>query len=96
MATNDQFTIRAREALAAAAELARVNGNPEITPEHLLLALTAEPDATASILLRGAGADREAVRAHAEDAVAKLPSASGSTTSQQPSLAFREALDRAR
>ena len=73
MATNDQFTIRAREALAAAAELARAHGNPEITPEHLLLALTAEPDATASVLLRGAGADRDAVRAHAEAALAKLP-----------------------
>ena len=96
MATNDQFTIRAREALAAAAELARVNGNPEITPEHLLLALTAEPDATASVLLRGAGADREAVRSHAESAVSKLPTASGATTTQQPSLAFRETIDRAR
>ena len=96
MATNDQFTIRAREALAAASELARVNGNPEITPEHLLLALTNEPDATASVLLRGAGADREAVRSHAERALAKLPTASGATTSQQPSLAFREMLDRAR
>src|SRR6476661_7124937 len=96
MATNDQFTIRAREALAAAAELARVNGNPEITPEHLLLALTSEPDSTASVLLRGAGADREAVRSHAERALAKLPTASGATTSQQPSLAFRETLDRAR
>ena len=84
MATNDQFTIRAREALAAAAELARVNGNPEVTPEHLLLALTAEPDATASVLLRGAGADREAVRSHAESAVSKLPTASGATTTQQP------------
>ena len=68
MATNDQFTIRAREALAAASELARVNGNPEITPDHLLLALTSEPDSTASVLLRGAGADREAVRSHAERA----------------------------
>lgn len=96
MATNDQFTIRAREALAAAAELARARANPEITPDHLLLALTDEPDATASVLLRGAGADRDAVRAHAESAVAKLPQASGATTSQQPSLAFREALDRAR
>jgi ATP-dependent Clp protease ATP-binding subunit ClpB len=96
MATNDQFTIRAREALAAAAELARVNGNPEITPEHLLLALTAEPDATASVLLRGAGADREAVRSHAESAVSRLPTASGATTTQQPSLAFRETIDRAR
>ena len=96
MATNDQFTIRAREALAAAAELARAHGNPEITPEHLLLALTAEPDATASVLLRGAGADRDAVRAHAEQALAKLPTASGATTTQQPSLAFRETLERAR
>ena len=96
MATNDQFTIRAREALAAAAELARVNGNPEITPEHLLLALTAEPDATASVLLRGAGADAEAVRSHAESAISKLPTASGATTTQQPSLAFRETIDRAR
>jgi ATP-dependent Clp protease ATP-binding subunit ClpB len=96
MATNDQFTIRAREALAAAAELARVNGNPEITPEHLLLALTAEPDATASVLLRGAGADPEAVRSHAESAISKLPTASGATTTQQPSLAFRETIDRAR
>jgi ATP-dependent Clp protease ATP-binding subunit ClpB len=96
MATNDQFTIRAREALAAAAELARVNGNPEITPEHLLLALTSEPDGTASVLLRGSGADRDAVRAHAEGALAKLPTASGATTTQQPSLAFRETLDRAR
>jgi ATP-dependent Clp protease ATP-binding subunit ClpB len=96
MATNDQFTIRAREALAAAAEFARVNGNPEITPEHLLLALTAEPDATASVLLRGAGADPEAVRSHAESAISKLPTASGATTTQQPSLAFRETIDRAR
>ena len=96
MATNDQFTIRAREALAASAELARAHGNPEITPEHLLLALTAEPDATASVLLRGAGADRDAVRAHAEAALAKQPTASGAATTQQPSLAFRETLDRAR
>jgi len=88
--------MRAREALAAAAVFARVNGTPEITPEHLLLALTAEPDATASVLLRGAGADREAVRSHAESAVSKLPTASGATTTQQPSLAFRETIDRAR
>ena len=96
MATNDQFTIRAREAIAAAAVLARAQNNPEITPDHLLLALTAEPDATASVLLRGAGADRDAVRSHAEQAVAKLPTASGATATQQPSLAFRETLERAR
>src|SRR4029077_16371608 len=94
--TNDQFTIRTREAIAAAAVLARAQNNHEITPDHLLPALTAAPDATPSVLVPGAGADRDAVRAHAEQAVAKLPTASGATTTQQPSLAFREALERAR
>ncbi len=38
----------------------------------------------------------EAVRSHAESAISKLPTASGATTTQQPSLAFRETIDRAR
>ena len=36
------------------------------------------------------------MRSHAESAISKLPTASGATTTQQPSLAFRETLDRAR
>ena len=69
MATNDQFTIRAREALAASAELACPR-QPRDHARAPVLALTAEPDATASVLLRGAGADRDAVRANAEAALA--------------------------
>ncbi len=48
------------------------------------------------MLLRGAGADRDAVREHAANALAKQPRTSGATTSQQPSLAFRETLELAR
>ena len=97
MATNDQFTIRAREALAAAAELARVHGNPEITPEHLLLALTdrARRDGVRAAARRRRRS-RGGARARRAARVAKLPTASGATTTQQPSLAFRETLERAR
>jgi len=35
----DKLTIKSQEAVAAAQELARRNGNPELYPEHLLLAL---------------------------------------------------------
>ena len=35
----DKLTIKAQEAVAAAQELARRSGNPELYPEHLLLAL---------------------------------------------------------
>ena len=35
----NRLTLKSQEAIGAAQELARRNGNPEITPEHLLLAL---------------------------------------------------------
>ena len=35
----DRFTIKSQEAIGAAQELARRMGNPEVYPEHLLLAL---------------------------------------------------------
>ena len=35
----NRLTVKSQEAVGAAQELARRNGNPEITPEHLLLAL---------------------------------------------------------
>src|SRR5215471_2760987 len=35
----NKLTIKSQEAVAAAQELARRNGNPELYPEHLLLAL---------------------------------------------------------
>jgi len=35
----NKLTIKSQEAVAAAQELARRTGNPELYPEHLLLAL---------------------------------------------------------
>jgi hypothetical protein len=57
-----KLTVKAQEALATAAERARITGNPELTPLHLLAGLLAEQGSVAETLLRGVGADTEALR----------------------------------
>jgi ATP-dependent Clp protease ATP-binding subunit ClpB len=86
--------VKAQEALATAAERARITGNPELTPLHLLAGLLAEQGSVAESLLRGVGADVEALRRDTDDALAKLPSMQGAATAPQASLALREVLDR--
>src|SRR5881394_1683016 len=81
----NKLTIKSQEAIAAAQELARQRGNPEIYPEHLLLAL----------LDQELFADWQGLRADAEQKLAARPSASGAQTMPQTSTSFREVLDRA-
>jgi ATP-dependent Clp protease ATP-binding subunit ClpB len=70
----NKMTIKSQEAVAAAQDLARRRGNPEITPDHLLLAL----------LDQELFADWQSVRADAERKVGMLPSVQGGQ--QQPSV----------
>ena len=44
----DRFTIKSQEALAAAGRVAEEHRNPQLTPEHLLVALLAEGERSAS------------------------------------------------
>jgi ATP-dependent Clp protease ATP-binding subunit ClpB len=81
----NKLTIKSQEAVATAQELARRRGNPEIYPEHLLLAL----------LDQELFADWQHLRAEAERKVASRPSASGGQQLPQTSSAFRQVLDRA-
>jgi ATP-dependent Clp protease ATP-binding subunit ClpB len=81
----NKLTIKSQEAIAAAQEDARRRGNPEIYPEHLLLAL----------LDQDLFADWQGLRADAEQKLAARPSASGAQTMPQTSTSFREVLDRA-
>ena len=39
----DRFTVKSQEALAAAQRLAGARGNPEVAPQHLLVALLEQP-----------------------------------------------------
>ena len=81
----DQLTTRSREALAAAIEAATAAGNPDIEPAHLLTALLAQTDGTASSLLDAVGRAtetpglRSAVATGADALVRALPKARGSS-----------------
>ncbi|MDQ4085321.1 MAG: ATP-dependent chaperone ClpB [Actinomycetota bacterium] len=77
----NKLTTKSQEAAAAAAKRSATNGNPHVEPAHLLLALLEQTDGTAGALLQAIGADRDDVRRGAADAVAKLPTVSGSTVS---------------
>ncbi|MFD8809235.1 ATP-dependent chaperone ClpB [Streptomyces sp. NPDC059597] len=82
-----ELTNRSRDAINAASQRAVTEGNPDLTPAHLLLALLAGQDNdNITDLLAAVEADQAAVRAGAERVVAGLPSVTGSTVAPpQPS-----------
>jgi len=86
----NRLTTKTQEAIAAAQELARRRGNPELTPEHLTLALL---DQELPRALLGDGA--AGVRARAEEALSRRPSVQGAQAQPQVGTAFRRVLDRA-
>jgi ATP-dependent Clp protease ATP-binding subunit ClpB len=81
----NRMTIKSQEAVAAAQDLARRNGNPEIAPEHLLLAL----------LDQELFHDWQGLRADAERKVAALPTVQGGQQQPSVSAAFSRVLDKA-
>jgi ATP-dependent Clp protease ATP-binding subunit ClpB len=89
----NKLTIKSGEAVAAAQELARRRGNPEVYPEHLCIALLDQELPRA--LVERAGISASTLRAEAEAKLANRPAVQG--TSQQPtaSKAFSDLLDRA-
>jgi ATP-dependent Clp protease ATP-binding subunit ClpB len=81
----NKLTIKSQEAIGAAQELARRRSNPEITPEHLLLAL----------LDQELFADWQGLRADAERKLGALPTVQGVRQQPAVSAAFSRVLDRA-
>src|SRR5437763_1445300 len=79
----NKLTIKSQEAVAAAQDLARRRGNPEITREHLLLAL----------LDQDLFGDWQGLRADAERKLASLPSVQGGQQQPGISSAFSRTLD---
>lgn len=78
-------TTKVAEALALAQRTAQTAGNPEITPDHLVLALAEQPDTSTPALLAAAGTTVEAVTSAARSALSRMPVSSGSSTAA-PSL----------
>src|SRR5204862_331058 len=85
----NKLTLKSQEAVAAAQELARRMGNPELYPEHLLLALLDQE------LPQQLVPDAAELRAQAEAALRGKPSIQGATQQPGVSAAISRVLDRA-
>ncbi len=85
----NKLTLKSQEAVGGAQELARRMGNPEIYPEHLLLALLDQE------LPQQLVPDAAALRAEAETTLRGKPAIEGSAQPPQVSAAFSKVLDKA-
>ena len=74
----DRLTVKAQEAVAEAQRIAEANGNQEITGLHVLLALLRQEEGIVVPILNSLGASPDLVMTKTEQAVAKMPSVSGS------------------
>ena len=72
-----KWTVKTQEAFAAAIDQAKAKHNPELTPDHLLVALTDQEGTVVVPVLAKLGQSPGMVRDRAQTAVDKLPSAVG-------------------
>jgi ATP-dependent Clp protease ATP-binding subunit ClpB len=89
----NKLTIKSGEAVAAAQELARRGGNPEVYPEHLCIALLDQE--LPRTLVERAGESVDSLRAECEAKLAQKPAVQGSSQHPHASTDFAGALDRA-
>jgi ATP-dependent Clp protease ATP-binding subunit ClpB len=73
----DKLTMKSREGLQAAQDLCQQRGNPELQPEHVLLALLRQEGGLLGPLVRKVGADPRALDAALEQSLESLPVAQG-------------------
>jgi ATP-dependent Clp protease ATP-binding subunit ClpB len=72
-----KWTTRTQEAIAAASDSARSLGNPEVTVDHVLSAVTGQTDTIVPAFLQKLGIAPGMVQSKADEVVAKLPRATG-------------------
>jgi ATP-dependent Clp protease ATP-binding subunit ClpB len=90
----NRWTIKTQEAFNAALESARSASHPEVTPDHLLVALLGQPEGVVTPLLQKVGIDPRSLRTAAEERLGALPHAYGGG---DPSLSrgLRDVVERA-
>jgi ATP-dependent Clp protease ATP-binding subunit ClpB len=76
----DQFTVKAQEAIAAAQTAAERSNHPEVTPEHLAEALLGQDGGVVGSILARLGADVGALRSELQRALTALPHVEGAAT----------------
>ena len=89
----NKLTLKSQEAVAGAQELARRIGNPELTPDHLTIALLDQE--LPRTLADRAGYGAAELRAEAEARLRQQPTTSGGNAQPQASPRLSRVLDRA-
>jgi ATP-dependent Clp protease ATP-binding subunit ClpB len=82
----DRMTTKSQEALREALDIASRRGNPELVPEHVLLAMLAQEDGVARPLLQKAGGDPARLEREVTSRVEGLPRVTGGA---EPALSRR-------
>ena len=72
-----KWTTKTQEAIAAAGDDARSHGNPEVTVDHVMKAITGQPETIVPSLLQKIGVAPGMLRDQAAERVAKLPRTQG-------------------
>jgi ATP-dependent Clp protease ATP-binding subunit ClpB len=85
----NKYTEKAQEAILAAQQLADTEGNPEITPEHLLLTLVEQREGIVPEIVRKMNADPAVLASAVRAELQKLPRARGGSQ-PAPSARFRD------
>ena len=75
--THDRFTVKAQEAFAAAQRIAQARRNPQVTTQHLLVALLEQEGGLVVPVLQRVKADPAGVRRRANAALDDLPKVTG-------------------
>ena len=83
----DRFTVKSQEALAAAQRLAGARRNPQVVPEHLLLALLEQEGGIVVPSCDAPDADPSASRRRANEAADELPTVTGDASAPRRSAA---------
>ncbi|HEY8711318.1 MAG TPA: AAA family ATPase, partial [Thermoanaerobaculia bacterium] len=91
----NKLTVKAQEAISEAQNLARGAGNPEVTPEHLLLALLRQEGGIVTPILNKLGLSPSTIEAEVAGEVAKYSKVGGASADPMTSSALRKVFDKA-
>ncbi len=89
----DKFTLKSQEAIQQASSLANENGQPEVLPMHLLMALLEDKEGIIVPLLQKVGIPTEQMLASARHAIAGMPKVSGATSEPGLSSSMQRVLN---
>src|SRR5207302_9380269 len=91
----NKLTVKAQEAVVEAQNLARDAGNPEVTPEHLLVALLRQEGGIVAPILNKLGVTPATVEAETAAEIAKFSKVGGASAEPQISSTLRKVFDAA-